>query len=258
MTHLFSSIPLNFLFKRDIFSSMWWQMVTVKSKFTFFSPFMGFVQNTKIYQAFCSLSWDQGDWSHKNIYLEEYFLTYILYIKIYKHLYLSLWWNHAKKHFSSYFFPTTSPKTQLLLIASFFLNPHVWEWSSWNTHKNRSAVQFLWVSIRKLLRLQQEEEQSGAAVCLFWLVLMRRSEPITFVRICNVNVHQSVQRRVTTQCCHLLERKEKMVTGSGLLRTYTSFCFVYQCNNLFFLSYLYLYVWRHVLYFPGLLPLWKL
>lgn len=100
---------------------------------------------------------------NKNIYLEKYFLTYILYIKIYKHLSIFVMKSRKKKknHFSSYC-PTTSPKTQFLfLFFVLFFPPPLVRMITLKYSKKRSAVQFLWVSIRKLLRLHRRRS-SGA------------------------------------------------------------------------------------------------
>lgn len=95
---------------------------------------------------------------NKNIYLEKYFLTYILYIKIYKHLSIFVMKSRKKKiTFHRIVSPHYLSKNTVFIfifLYCFFPPPRV-RMITLEYSKKRSAVQFLWVSIRKLLRLHQ-------------------------------------------------------------------------------------------------------
>lgn len=75
---------------------------------------MGFVQKTKIYQAFFFKLGGWVTWLNKNIYEEEYFLTYIIYIYIFMYLCDEI---TQSNHFSS--FPTVGPKKNQLNFCCF-------------------------------------------------------------------------------------------------------------------------------------------
>lgn len=162
-----------------------------------------------------------------------------------------------KQHFSSYFFPTTSPKTQLLLIA-FFLTP-----TCENDHPDiliRIQVQFNPSGYRSESCFAFSKRRSRAAPLFIfsdwsWWGAASQSHLSVFVTLTYIKVFRGALRRSAATCWR---EKKKWLQDLDYSEHTGVFVLFINVIIYFFLSYLYLYVWRHVLYFPGLLPLWKL